>query len=58
MWETIVLNLVSNAYKFTHRGSVSIILRISGGQAQLTVRDTGIGVPKDELPKLFERFHR
>ncbi len=58
MWETIVLNLVSNAYKFTHRGGVAVTLRISGGQSRLTVRDTGIGVPPDELPKLFERFHR
>ena len=58
MWETIVLNIVSNAYKFTHRGSIGVTMRVSGGSAHLTVRDTGIGIPTDELPKLFERFHR
>jgi PAS domain S-box-containing protein len=58
MWETIVLNLVSNAYKFTHRGGIAVTMGVSSGSAHLTVRDTGIGIPTDELPKLFERFHR
>ncbi|MCU0680841.1 MAG: ATP-binding protein [Polyangiaceae bacterium] len=58
MWEKIVLNLVSNAFKFTFEGEVAVSLRAEGGRAVLRVRDTGTGVPPDEVPHLFERFHR
>jgi signal transduction histidine kinase/DNA-binding response OmpR family regulator len=58
MWEKIVLNLVSNAFKFTFAGEIEIRLRESAGHVELAVRDTGSGIPYDELPKLFERFHR
>ncbi len=58
MWEKIVLNLVSNAFKFTFEGEIEVGLRRSGGHAVLTVRDTGIGVPDEQLPLLFDRFHR
>jgi PAS domain S-box-containing protein len=60
MWEKIVLNLLSNAFKFTFDGEISIELRPSadGRSAELTVRDTGVGIPAAELPRLFERFHR
>ncbi|HEX5508689.1 MAG TPA: response regulator [Pseudolabrys sp.] len=58
MWEEIVLNLLSNAFKFTFEGSVEITLRNIGSHFELTVRDTGTGVPPHELPKLFDRFHR
>jgi signal transduction histidine kinase/DNA-binding response OmpR family regulator len=58
MWEKIVLNLVSNAFKFTFKGLIEVRLRNAGAHFELTVRDTGIGIPADELPKLFERFHR
>jgi PAS domain S-box-containing protein len=58
MWEKVVLNLLSNALKFTFDGSVRIVLRAEEGQAVVTVADTGIGVPEQEMPRLFERFHR
>ncbi|TAJ15050.1 MAG: response regulator [Planctomycetota bacterium] len=57
-WEKIVLNLLSNAFKFTHQGEIAVELRRSGDEAVLTVRDTGIGIPAQELPHVFERFHR
>jgi len=58
MWEKIVLNLLSNAFKFTFAGSIEVRLRDLDEQVVLTVRDTGTGIPRHELPHLFERFHR
>lgn len=57
MWEKIVLNLLSNAFKFTFEGGVSVELR-QRDTAELVVRDTGTGIPEAELPRIFERFHR
>ena len=58
MWEKIVLNLLSNAFKFTLAGSITIRLRWLKTQVELTVIDTGVGIPPIDLPRLFERFHR
>jgi signal transduction histidine kinase/ActR/RegA family two-component response regulator len=58
MWEKIVLNLLSNAFKFTLEGRVRIGLARVGDQAVLEVSDTGAGVPEHEIPHLFDRFHR
>jgi signal transduction histidine kinase/CheY-like chemotaxis protein len=58
MWERIVMNLLSNALKFTERGTINVTLHDRGDDVELTVRDTGIGIPADELPRLFERFRR
>ena len=58
MWEKIVLNLLSNAFKFTFAGEIEVVLREVAGQAELSVRDTGVGIPATEIPRLFERFHR
>ncbi|GAA4706523.1 hypothetical protein GCM10023215_53720 [Pseudonocardia yuanmonensis] len=57
-WEKVVLNLLSNALKFTFDGAITVRLREVDGAAVLTVSDTGVGVPADEMPRLFERFHR
>jgi len=58
LWAEVVLNLLSNALKFTFDGGVSIRLRADEGSAVVEVTDTGTGVPESELPHLFERFHR
>ena len=58
MWEKIVLNLLSNAFKFTFEGEIRVGLRRDGQEALLTVSDTGTGIAKSEIPRLFERFHR
>ena len=60
MWEKILTNLLSNAFKFTHTGEIRVSVRptADGQSAIVSVSDTGIGVPPDELPRLFERFHR
>ncbi|HEX5123363.1 MAG TPA: ATP-binding protein, partial [Rhodanobacteraceae bacterium] len=58
MWEKIVLNLLSNAFKFTLAGGVTLRLRDEPDFAVLEVEDTGVGIPEADLPRLFERFYR
>ncbi|MFO0589023.1 MAG: ATP-binding protein [Polyangiaceae bacterium] len=58
MWEKIVLNLLSNALKFTLSGGVRVALAWTVAGAELTVSDTGIGIPDSQLTRTFERFHR
>ncbi len=58
MWEKIVLNLLSNAFKYTLAGSVRVRLYRDDRNAVLEVSDTGVGVGEEHLPRLFERFYR
>jgi signal transduction histidine kinase/FixJ family two-component response regulator len=58
MYEKIVLNLLSNAFKFTLEGEIAVTLRDAGASVELSVADTGAGIAVDQLPHVFERFHR
>jgi PAS domain S-box-containing protein len=58
MWEKIVFNLLSNAFKFTLDGGISVRLGSEGGHAVLQVTDTGTGIPAGETENIFKRFHR
>ncbi|HEX4950195.1 MAG TPA: PAS domain S-box protein [Blastocatellia bacterium] len=58
MWEKIVFNLLSNAFKFTFEGEIKVTLRQVEDKVELAVSDTGTGIPAEELPNLFERFYR
>ena len=60
MWEKVVLNLLSNAFKFTFEGEIGVAVKAAadGNHVEISVRDTGTGIPAAELPHLFERFRR
>ncbi|MDQ1649078.1 MAG: hypothetical protein QOG60_1135, partial [Frankiaceae bacterium] len=58
MWAKVVLNLLSNALKFTFEGGITVRLVEDGAEAVLTVTDTGTGIAADEQQQLFERFTR
>jgi signal transduction histidine kinase len=60
MWEKVVLNLLSNAFKFTFEGEIRVETRTApgGDKAEITIRDTGTGIGADQLPHVFDRFRR
>lgn len=60
MWEKIILNLLSNAFKFTFDGEIAVSVMTSpdGTAAEVVVSDTGTGIPASALPHIFDRFQR
>ncbi|MBI5888675.1 MAG: ATP-binding protein [Deltaproteobacteria bacterium] len=57
--EQVVVNLVDNAIKYTHSGgSVNISVSRIEGSVRVDVADTGIGIPAEDIPRIFERFYR
>jgi signal transduction histidine kinase/ActR/RegA family two-component response regulator len=58
MWEKVVVNLLANAVKYTFVGGIDVALRADDDGFRLTVTDSGVGIVADELPQLFQRFHR
>jgi ammonium transporter len=54
----ILLNLLSNAIKYTDEGAIAVRADVSGGRFRVAVSDTGVGIPSDELGRIFDEFHR
>ena len=54
----VLNNLLSNAIKYSDRGRISVRTRVDGDFARVEVEDMGIGIPAEELPKIFQPFHR
>lgn len=58
MWEKIMLNLLSNAFKYSEAGSINVSIKKVGLTVEVSVKDTGVGIAENEIDKIFERFHR
>jgi len=55
--EQVLINLIDNAVKYSETGKITLSLRRAAGSVLLTVEDNGIGIPKEHLTKIFERFY-
>ena len=51
-------NILDNAFKFTKSGTIAFEAQTADGQLVVTITDTGIGIPSQELPTIFNKFHR
>ncbi|KAF8576294.1 hypothetical protein K439DRAFT_1640612 [Ramaria rubella] len=58
LWEKIVFNLIGNAFKFTMQGSITVRLQFQGQEVIFAIEDTGVGIPQEDVIKVFQRFHR
>ena len=56
--EQVIYNLVENALKYTQKGEIAISSYVEKGNVKIKVKDTGIGIPKSHLTKVFDRFYR
>lgn len=54
----VIMNMVSNAIKYTDEGEIHISTYIEEGQKVFCIKDTGIGIPKESIPQIFQRFYR
>lgn len=57
-FDHVLMNLLSNAYKFTQRGHVGVETKLENGSVRVSVSDTGVGIREDQLPHVFDRFHQ